>query len=48
MHMMKKLLTLAAAAMVVLTFDSCEKGDQFAGGDWGIMSLGERPLPGPH
>ncbi len=45
MHMMKKLLTLAAAAMVVLTFDSCKKkeGDQFAGVDGDYVS--GTPLP---
>ena len=45
MHMMKKLLTLAAAAMVVMTFDGCKKkeGDQFAGVDGDYVS--GTPLP---
>ncbi len=45
MHMMKKLLTLAAAAMVVLTLDACKKkeGDQFAGVDGDYVS--GTPLP---
>ena len=45
MHIMKKLLTLAMAAMVVLTFDSCKKkeGDQFAGVDGDYVS--GTPLP---
>lgn len=45
MQMMKKLLTLAAAAMVVMTFDACKKkeGDQFAGVDGDYVS--GSPLP---